>query len=40
MTDPRFLFLAGVFQAHPDVFLRLKLISKATRDAVVAYFNS
>lgn len=39
MNDPRFLFLAGVFQTHPDVFLRLKLISKATRDAVVAYFN-
>ncbi|WP_428563324.1 MAG: hypothetical protein ACP59X_23700 [Solidesulfovibrio sp. DCME] len=40
MNDPRFLFLAGVFQTHPDVFLRLKLLSKATRDAVVAYFNS
>ncbi len=40
MNDPRFLFLAGVFQNHPDVFLRLKLLSKATRDAVVAYFQN
>lgn len=40
MRDPRFLFLAGVFQTHPDVFVRLKLLSKATRDAVVAYFKN
>ncbi|WP_300159028.1 hypothetical protein [Solidesulfovibrio sp.] len=40
MNDPRFLFLAGVFQTHPDVFLRLKLLSKATRDAVVTYFQN
>ncbi len=39
LNDPRFLFLAGVFQAHPDVFLRLGLISKSTRDAVVNYFG-
>lgn len=39
LNDPRFLFLAGVFQVHPDVFLRLKLISKPTRDAVMAYFH-
>jgi hypothetical protein len=40
MNDPRFLFLAGVFQTHPDVFVRLKVLSKPTRDAVVAYFNN
>lgn len=39
LDDPRFMFLAGVFQVHPDVYLRLKLISKATRDAVVSYFG-
>jgi len=40
MNDPRFLFLAGVFQTHPDVFVRLKVLSKPTRDAVVAFFNN
>jgi hypothetical protein len=39
LGDPRFMFLAGVFQIHPDVFLRLRLISKPTRDAVVGYFG-
>ena len=39
LDDPRFLFLAGVFKEHPDYFLQLKLISKATRDAVVRYFG-
>ncbi|KHK01944.1 hypothetical protein [Desulfovibrio sp. TomC] len=39
LDDPRFMFLAGVFQEHPDVFVRLKVISKATRDAVVRYFG-
>lgn len=39
LDDPRFMFLAGVFQEHPDVFLRLRLISKPTRDAVVRYFG-
>ena len=39
LDDPRFLFLAGVFQIHPDLFFRQKLISQATRDAVVAYFK-
>jgi hypothetical protein len=37
LDDPRFMFLVGVFQYHPDVFYQLKLISKPTRDAVVAY---
>jgi len=40
LDDPRFLFLAGVFQIHPDVFLKLKLISQPTRDAVVSYLGS
>jgi hypothetical protein len=40
LDDPRFLFLAGVFQIHPDVFLKHNLISKATRDAVVAYLGA
>jgi hypothetical protein len=39
LDDPRFLFLAGVFQVHPDVFLRLKLISQATHDAVLGYLR-
>jgi len=39
LDDPRFLFLAGVFQMHPDLYLRLKLIAKPTRDAVVSYFG-
>ena len=39
LDDPRFLFLAGVFQMHPDVFVRLGLISKATRDAVMNYLR-
>ncbi|MHC1791020.1 hypothetical protein [Solidesulfovibrio sp.] len=39
LDDPRFMFLAGVFQEHPDMFLRLRLISKPTRDAVVRYFG-
>ncbi|WP_233489668.1 hypothetical protein [Solidesulfovibrio fructosivorans] len=39
LDDPRFLFLAGVFQVHPDVYLRLKFISKATRDDVMHYFG-
>ena len=39
LDDPRFLFLAGVFKVHPDVFLRLRVISKPTRDAVVRYFG-
>ncbi|OLN26595.1 hypothetical protein DVDV_2577 [Desulfovibrio sp. DV] len=39
LDDPRFMFLAGVFQEHPDVFVRLRVISKATRDAVVRYFG-
>lgn len=39
LDDPRFLFLAGVFQYHPDVFLKLKLISPSTRDAVVSYLG-
>lgn len=39
LDDPRFLFLAGVFQMHPDVFLRQGLISQATRDAVVNYLR-
>lgn len=39
LDDPRFLFLAGVFQVHPDVYLRLKLISKPTRDALMQYFG-
>ncbi len=39
LDDPRFNFLAGVFNVHPDVYLRLKLISKATRDSVMAYFG-
>ena len=40
LDDPRFTFLAGVFQEHPDNFLRLRLISKATRDAVVRFFGN
>lgn len=40
LDDPRFLFLAGVFQIHPDVFLKLGLIAKPTRDAVVNYLSS
>jgi len=40
LDDARFLFLAGVFQIHPDVFLKLGLISKPTRDAVVSYLSS
>jgi len=40
LDDPRFMFLAGVFQEHPDAFLRLRLISKSTRDAVVRYFGN
>lgn len=39
LDDPRFLFLAAVFQIHPDVFLKYKLISPATRDAVVSYLG-
>jgi len=39
LDDPRFMFLAGVFNVHPDVYLRLKLISKATRDSVAGYFG-
>jgi len=39
LDDPRFMFLAGVFQFHPDVYLRLKLISKPTYDAVLHYFG-
>ena len=39
LDDPRFLFLAGVFQVHPDEYQRVKLISKATRDAVMHYFG-
>ena len=39
LDDPRFMFLAGVFQFHPDEFVRLRLISKTTRDAVVRYFG-
>ena len=38
-AELRFLFLAGVFQMHPDLYLRLKLIAKPTRDAVVSYFG-
>jgi AcrR family transcriptional regulator len=40
LDDPRFLFLAGVFRFHPDVYLRLKLISKPTYDAVLKYFGN
>ena len=40
LDDPRFTFLAGVFQEHPDMFVRLRLISKPTRDAVVRYFGN
>jgi len=40
LDDPRFNFLAGVFQEHPDMFVRLRLISKATRDAVVRFFGN
>jgi hypothetical protein len=39
MDNPRFAFLAGTFQIHPDVFLKLKLISKKNRDAVIALFS-
>lgn len=39
LRDPHFLFLAGVFQVHPDVFHKLKLITKDTRDAVVTYLG-
>lgn len=39
LDDPRFLFLAGVFQVHPDVYLRMKLISKATHNDVMHYFG-
>jgi hypothetical protein len=39
LDDPRFLFLAGVFKEHPDFFVQLKLINKATRDALVRYFG-
>ncbi len=39
MDNPRFAFLAGTFQIHPDVFLKLKLITKKNRDAVVALFT-
>jgi hypothetical protein len=39
LDDPRFLFLAGVFQIHPKVYLRLKFISKATYDDVMHYFG-
>jgi hypothetical protein len=39
LNDPRFMFLAGVFQIHPDVYMNLKFISKTTRDAVVKYFG-
>jgi hypothetical protein len=37
LDDPRFLFLVGVFQYQPDVFVQLGLLSKTTRDAVMAY---
>lgn len=37
LDDPRFLFLIGVFQYPPDVFVRLGLLTKPTRDAVMAY---
>lgn len=39
MDNPRFAFLAGTFQTHPDIFLKHKLISKKNRDAVVALFT-
>ena len=39
LEDPRFLFLAAVFQIHPDIFLKYGLISQATHDAVVNYFG-
>ena len=39
LDDPRFLFLAAVFQIHPNVFLKYRYISPETRDAVLAYFG-
>jgi hypothetical protein len=39
LDDPRFLFLVGVFQYHPDVFVKLGLLSKETGDSVVAYLK-
>lgn len=39
LDDPRFLFLAAVFQFHPDIFLKLGLLSQTTRDAVLTYFG-
>lgn len=39
LDDPRFLFLVGVFQYHPDVFVKLGLLSKEAGAAVVAYLK-
>lgn len=37
--NPRFKFLAGVFQIHPKEFLARKLISEETYKAVMAAFE-
>lgn len=39
LDNPRFVFLSGVFQIHPDVYLKLGLIKRETRDAVTAFFK-
>ncbi len=39
MDNPRYAFLAGTFQVHPDLFLKEKLITKENRDAVVKLFS-
>jgi len=40
MDNPRYAFLAGTFQLHPDIFLKEKLITKENRDAVVKLFST
>ncbi|KUG27813.1 hypothetical protein ASZ90_002325 [hydrocarbon metagenome] len=37
--NPRFKFLAGVFQIHPKEFLARKIISQETYQAVMAVFE-
>ncbi|MFZ5812050.1 MAG: hypothetical protein ACOY4F_08420 [Thermodesulfobacteriota bacterium] len=39
LRNPRFKFLAGVFQIHPREFLERKLISRETYQAVMAVFG-
>ncbi len=39
LRNPRFKFLAGVFQIHPREFLKRRLISQETYQAVMAVFE-